>query len=238
MTGDNTTRTENEALQHALNVFAAYREGDLSIDDQHTHIRFVAEPDTGRLVASVPAATFFAHQLLLHIPEETDDALALLLSAEEIEESHATDRWLAFHLSQTGSSESADTASSEPGREMPEHTSWAAFWIDSAKHGQWVFDGDAFMAPNPAASRETAICKQLNARPDDLATLCIKQTGADLAKDPVCVGVDPGGLYVRLAHGVVRVSFPPPQRPGDGSPPSVETLDSLVQRLIDDANLN
>lgn len=235
---DKQAAIEREALNHALNVLAAYREGALAIDDQHTHVRFVTEADSGRLIASVPAATFFASQLVLHVPEETDDALALLLSAEEIPDSHATDRWLAFHLAQTGASEGADPTAAEPGREMPEHTRWAALWIDSAKHGEWVFDGDAFMAPNPAAAQEAAVCRALNARPDDLATLCIKHSGADLAAAPVCVGVDPGGLYIRLAHGVVRLPFPEPEASAEGKGPAVETIDSLVERLLSDATLD
>ncbi len=221
---------EQQALDHALDVFAAYREGDLSIDDQHTRIRYITEPSTGRLIASAPAATFFGSQLILHVPDETDDALDLMLSAEEIEESHATDRWLAFHLSPTGSSASSDAGSTEPGREHPEHTKWAAFWIDAAKHGPWVFDGDAFMAPNPAASQEPAVCKRINQRPDDLRRLCLQHTGADNADNPVCVGVDPKGIYARLAHGVVRIPFPEPA-PEDAA--SIETLDTLVDRLLD-----
>lgn len=222
-------RAEREALDHALRVFGAYREGSLTIDDQHTKIRFVTEPATGRLIASAPAATFFGSHLVLHVPEETDDALAMLVTAEEVEESHATDRWLAFHLSSTGYSESSGAEGGEPGREMPEHTRWAALWVDSAKHGPWVFDGDPFMAPNPAAGQEAGVCKRLNADRGALSRVCTRVTGAELAGDPVCVGVDPGGLYVRLAHGVVRVPFP---EPGDGEGASIETLDTLVDRLM------
>jgi hypothetical protein len=220
---------EREALDHALAVFASYREGDLTIDDQHTRIRFVADPGTGRLIASVPAATFFSGHLVLHVPEETDDALALLLSAEEIEESHATDRWLAFHLSSSGYSESSDADAGEGGREMPEHTRWAAFWVDSAKHGPWVFDGDPFMAPNPASAQEPAVCKRVNASPDALKRAVEAATGARGVEGPVCVGVDPRGLYVRLAHGVVRVPFPDR---GEGEGASIETLEGLVDRLL------
>jgi len=222
-------RAEREALEHALRVFSSYREGDLTIDDQHTRVRFVTEPSSGRLIASAPAATFFGSHLVLHVPDETDDALALLLSAEEIEESHATDRWLAFHLSPSGQSASSDPDAGEGGREMPEHTRWAAMWVDSVKHGPWVFDGDAFMAPNPAASQEAAVCRRVNADRGRLGRACVAVTGADVGEDPVCVGVDPGGLYVRLAHGVVRLPFP---GPGDMGAEEIETLDSLVERVL------
>ena len=207
-------RAEQTALDHARSVLSAYREGVLFMDDQHAPIHFVTEHESGRLIASVPAATFFASQHALFVPEETDDALQLLLSCEEIEESVSTDRWIAFHMGDS---------------EFPEHTRWAAFWIDSAKHGPWVFDGEAFMAPNPVAQLEPKTCKAVNARRDDLARVTAQLTGADATEGALCVGVDPGGLYVRLRHGVVRVPFPEPE---DKQEPTIETLDSLVDRLL------
>ncbi|MFI4853897.1 MAG: hypothetical protein ACIAQF_02825 [Phycisphaerales bacterium JB065] len=205
-------RAEHEALDHARSVLSAYREGVLFMDDQHTPIHFVTEHATGRLIASVPAATFFASQHALFVPEETDDALQLLLTCEEIEESDSTDRWIAFHMGES---------------EHPEHTRWAAFWIDSAKHGPWVFDGEAMMVPNPVADLEPKTCKTINARRDELARVTAELTGADATDGALCVGVDPGGLYVRLRHGVVRVPFPEPDEES-----TIETLDSLVERLL------
>lgn len=207
-------RAEHAALDHARSVLSAYREGVLFMDDQHAPIHFVADHGTGRLIASVPAATFFASHHAMYVPEETDDSLQLLLSCEEIEECFATDRWMAFHMGDS---------------EFPEHTKWAAFWIDSAKHGPWVFDGEAFMAPNPVAELEPKACKKINSRRDDLARVTAELTGADATEGALCVGVDPGGLYVRLRHGVVRVPFPEPEE-GEGS--TIETLDTLVERLL------
>lgn len=207
-------RAEHTALDHARSVLSTYREAILFMDDQHTPIHFVSDHDTGRLIASVPAATFFASHHAMFVPEETDDALQLLLSCEEIEECFATDRWMAFHMGDS---------------EFPEHTKWAAFWIDSAKHGPWVFDGEAFMTPNPVAKLEPKACKAINARSNDLARVTAALTGADATEGALCVGVDPGGLYVRLRHGVVRVPFPEPE---DQDEPTIETLDTLVERLL------
>ncbi len=203
---------EEQALAHARRVFEAYREGILHLDDQQTDVRFVTDHDTGRIVASVPAATFFAGQHVLFVPEETDDALQLLCSAEEVPESAMTDRWIAFHV--------AD-------EDHPEHTRWAAFWIDAAKHGPWVFDGEALMVPNPVAAQEPSICKRVNASPAELERVCAERTGAEETSGALCVGVDPGGLYVRLRHGVVRVPFPEPEVDH-----RIETLESLVDRLL------
>lgn len=234
MTTDREQHAELEALTHAKRVLAAYREGDLTIDDQHTKIRFVNEHASGRLIASVPSATFFGSHLLLSVPSETDDALHLMLTAEEIEESRVTDRWLAFHLSQSGYSESSTDEGAEQGREYPDHTKWAAFWIDSAKHGPWVFDGDALMLPNPLAELEPSVCKQLNQDKPLLAKLCAVHTGAEEAgeqpsDEPTCVGVDPAGIYARLAHGVVHIPFPDP---ADGTDAKVETVETLIEDLL------
>ncbi|MCG8443337.1 MAG: hypothetical protein MI723_16160, partial [Caulobacterales bacterium] len=154
---------EHEALGHAQSLFASYREGLLLLDHDHTPIRFVTEHASGRMIALVPAATFESAHPTLFIPEESDSSLQMLVTPEEIEESATTDRWMAFHISEA---------------DHPDHTHWAAFEIDSAKHGRWVFDGDPFMAPNPAAELEPRVCKRLNADPERLAKLTTLLTGA------------------------------------------------------------
>ncbi len=161
--------------------------GRLRFDEHATRLKYIFNPRDGRLVASVPNAIFFAAELVLDIPEENDDALQLLVTAEECPESAATDRWLAYHGE-------------------PEHVRWATFGIDSARHGPWVFDGDALTIPNPLAADEPAICKRLNTNPISLAALSQRFAGVPIPK-PVCVGVDPRGLHIRASFGVVRVRF-------------------------------
>ncbi|MDX2116511.1 MAG: hypothetical protein SFZ24_12950, partial [Planctomycetota bacterium] len=150
-------------------------------------IKYVIDPLTGRLVASVPVAVLLSGQHLLWVPEESLDALQLLLSADELAEGAATDRWRVFHGE-------------------PEHVRWAQFWIDGARHGPWVFDGDALAAPNPLAADEPGLCKSLNADKGALAALCQRFAGV-VVPDPVCVGVDPRGVHVRARFGVVRIRF-------------------------------
>lgn len=207
------TDTERAALEHAVAVLHACREGVLMVDGHPVPIKFITEHDSGRLVASVPAATFFQGDHTLFVPDETDDALQLLLSAEELQESATTDRWLGYHLGES---------------EFPEHTRWAAFWIDSAKHGPWVFDGDPFMAPSPLATLEPKLCKHINAQQPALERLTTMTTGADETQGALCVGVEPPGLYVRLRHGVVLVPF-------DKSSDSVEAVESLIDHMLQNA---
>jgi hypothetical protein len=150
-------------------------------------IKFVIDPASGRLIAGVPAAVFFAPELLLYVPEGTEDALQLLVSAEEEDEGPLTDRFTAYH----GPSE---------------HVRWAGLMIDSARHGPWVFDGDAMMRSSRLAEAEAGLCKTVNADKGALVRAC-QRYGGVVAPDPVCVGVDDGGLHVRVRFGIVRVRF-------------------------------
>ncbi len=178
---------EAAALEHAQDALIADCTGVLSFSEHSIPIRYVIDNETGRLISSLPVAALLATEHILFVPEETDDALQLMLTPEEIPESLATDRYLAYHGD-------------------PEHIKWAACWIDSAKHGPWVFDGEALMRPNPLAADEPALCKLLNGDDAKLAALAQRHAGL-VVPSPVCVGVDPNGMHVRARFGVVRVRF-------------------------------
>lgn len=209
MQSDSHDTADAEALDHARRVLAASREGVLLLDERSIPIRFVIANTDGRLIASVPAAALLQASLTLMVPEDSDEAVQLLLSPEQVEESIETDRWMAHHL-RAG--------------EEPEHVRWAALWIDSAKHGPWVFDGEAFMAANPAGAVEPRLCSRLNADRAALRTLVSEHTEIDV-EDPVCVGVDGWGLLVRARFGVVRVWF-------DGDAHSAAEAEAAVNALI------
>ena len=179
---------ERDALETAYRFLMANREGVLCFDDNHIPVKFVTDNSTGRLVMSVPVAVFFTLEHILFVPAETDDAMQILLSPEQIEECPATDRWLAFH-------------------KESEHVRWATCWIESVKHSPWVFDGEALTRPNALAGSEPALVKELNADRAGLAGLCKRATGAEV-EEPLCVGVDQDGVYVRARFGVLRVPFP------------------------------
>lgn len=178
---------DQAALDHAVDVFTAHCEGYLRIDEQGFVLKYIIDPENGRLVASAPVAVFHAAEHVLFVPEETDDALQVLLSAEEMQEGVATDRWLAYHAT-------------------PDHVRWASFWIDGARHGPWVFDGEAIGFPNPLGHEEAALCKALNEDKAKLAALCQRYAGT-VVPTPVCVGVDPRGIHVRARFGIVRARF-------------------------------
>lgn len=184
----NEARSEAEALEFAHQTLAASREGVLRINGEDSvAVKFTTSNADGRVVASVPVATFFASEIILFVPEEKEGNLSLLLSAEELDEGPETDRWTAFHTES-------------------EHVRWGIFYVDAAKHAGWVFDGDAMMRPNMLAEAEPALVKKLNADKGKLVKLCQRFAGV-VVPDPVAVGVDQGGVHVRARFGVVRVAF-------------------------------
>lgn len=178
---------ERAALIDAKRYLASYREGVLAFDGQQIPVKFVSDHADGRLVMSAPAAVFFAHEHVLWVPEETLDSMQLLVSAEEVGESGATDRWQAYHGD-------------------PEHVRWAACWIDSVRLGGWVFDGDAMSGPNPLAGVESSVVREVNADREGLRRMCEAKLGMAV-ESPLCVGLVPEGLHVRARFGVVLVAF-------------------------------
>jgi hypothetical protein len=198
--------SEDAALRHALQVLAASREGVLLFNDQHVPVKFVTDPATGHPIMSVPAAVLLATDHTLMVPEDSDDALQLMITPDAVEESIITDRWMAYHGT-------------------PDHVRWADAWVESAKHGPWVFDGEAMMRRNPLAGAEPGICKKLNADKAALAKLCQRFAGVPVPV-PTCVGADPDGLYIRAAFGVVRVPF---EQPAEDAAAVDETVAAMLK---------
>lgn len=196
---------EAPALEHAQQCLVSLTEGALRFDDHGLLLKFVHDPANGRLVAPVPVAVFSAAEHVLFLPDETPDALQLLVSPEEVGESATTDRWMMYHGE-------------------PEDVRWASFWIDGGRHGPWVFDGEALAIPNPLVRDEPSLCKTANADRARLAAACQRFAGV-VVPDPVCVGVDPRGLHVRARFGVVRVCF-------DESGRSVADAAAALTRLL------
>ncbi len=199
-----------EALETAIALFRAERTGELAFDEHVRPIRFVTDNETGHIVAPVMVAVLQCFEAVLHVPEESDDALQLLLTPEAMDgESHAAaDRWRIHHGE-------------------PQESRWARFHIESARHGPYVFDGAVFMGPNPVAGVEAALCRRLNEDPDLLGKVCERAAHFSIAS-PVCVGLDPDGVHVRARFGVVRVEFPHRAH-------GAHDAERLVEELLKDA---
>lgn len=198
---------EQRALAEALELFDSSREGAVLADDAAWPVRFVCCGTSGKLILSCPEEVLDLHEHILFIPEEKEDALQLLITPQRCDDCSTTDHYLAYNGKPEGVNAPA----------------WAECWVDAARHGPWVFDGEPFMAPNPLAPIEPALCKQLNADRAALARVCRRFAGLDIPQ-PTCVGVIPSGLHIRARFGVVRVPFPRRMPAPDDARRAVEAM--------------
>lgn len=134
---------------------------------------------------------------VLFVPEESDEALQLLVDAEpaDPDRDEACDRWRIYHGE----------------ARWPR---WMVMAIDSAKLADAVIDGSALMKPNPLRDVEPGICGVANGRLDALRELCRQLIGV-APVEPRLVGVDPLGMDVRARFGVVRLVLEHPVRTPD-----------------------
>lgn len=178
---------EGAALKRALRLLADNREGKVAFEEHVVPMRFIRTPRSGHVLASVPVALLMADEIVLYVPDESDDALQLLLTAEQVDESAMTDRYNAYFPE-------------------PDHVRWAEMYIDAGRLDEYVFDGEALMTPNPLASCEIDLLKALNADREALraaTALCASRE----VTEPVAVGVDPLGADIRARFGIVRLPF-------------------------------
>jgi hypothetical protein len=189
-------------------MYRGHTSGVLSFDDNVMDLKFVTTDD-GHLIAPVMVVCFDAMNTVLFAPEEDDDAIQLLLTLEELGgidfDSADTDRWRVYHGE-------------------PVDVRWAKLWVESAKLGPVVFDGEALATPNRFASVVSTWCRELNADSARLRALCEKTVHVDV-EAPTAVGLDPDGIDVRARFGVIRVPF-------DQSLESTDDIESAIAGLL------
>lgn len=158
-------------------------------DERVEQIRYVIGSD-GNLLAPLPAVAGEADQTIVYIPREEQDAMEIMVTLDAPElDSPDTDRWMIYH-----------------GKPLPGMLTTRMF-IEAAKFHMYVVDGDKIRQVNPLASIEPRLCKEVNqSHRDALRELCRIMNNVDV-KDPRLVGVDPWGLDVRAAFGIVRLPF-------------------------------
>lgn len=178
-----------DALTSAIDALHASREGVLIYGDRHTKVRFVTCNESGRIVMAAPEAAGEVPEALLCVPDESADALQLLMAIVPIEECTATDRWCVFHGPQ-------------------DHPRWVMGQIESARKGPWVFEGEDLTQPNILIHDEAALVRELNADREALRAICAAAGHA--VESPTAVGVHQRGLHIRVKYGVVAIRFPHP----------------------------
>ena len=191
-----------------------WRSGVILADTTPYDTRFVAHPATGALLFAVGKDVADAQELVLWAPEESYDAMQVLLGPTEINDSDWTpelegvrDRYLAYH-----------------GR--PPSARWLLAIADAVKWRDEVHEGEEVLRPNALRSVESKLLKMIN--PDGhAAALCARFADATV-HEAVAVGVDEWGLDVRSRVGVLRVSFV------DG-PVEPDDAEALLRGMIDDA---
>ncbi len=184
------------------------------VDDAAFSLRTVIAPPVNRLIADLPDSLRDAEQAALHIPDERDDALHLLVTPEPIDPEQPPpgvgewlDRFIAYHL---------QWRTRTP----------ALLRIEAAKWDGEVVDADELDLTNPLAGIEFKLLRTLNADRARLSTICRARADTD-EHEPVAVGIDPDGLDIRVRIGVVRCHC------GDLDL-SPEHAEASVQRLIEE----
>jgi hypothetical protein len=194
-----------------LRLIRAHKTATLLSGDRATPVRYVIDNATGALVAPVERELLGLDDYLLMIPDDSFDAIQIHAAPTLVDHraDESCDRHLAYHGVQDPSA-------------------WVHFKIFSAKGthpslGALVVDGDALALPNPLRAVEPRACKQLNADPLALASLCKRCAGVSIER-PVAVGVDPDGFDVRAKFGIVRVELHPSIDDPDRLAPALAAL--------------
>jgi len=176
-------------------------QGLILFDGEVRPIRIVVAPD-GRLVASMMVAMLTAGDVVLHLPDEDENALQLMVTIEPIDEhgpdGGLADRWRIHHGE-------------------PPDVRWGAMTIDAARFRGYFLDAEAFALSNPLAADEPALCSEANADIAGLRRIAVAEARrrgrppADWGLEaPRLVGVDPEGFDLRGSYGMLRVPTAPP----------------------------
>jgi len=181
----------DEAVDRTLEFLHANPKGFIRFDGDRVAIKVIVAPD-GSIVAPVMESMLLAVDVSLELPDDGEDSLQVMVTLERLDPegplAGLCDRWRAYHGD-------------------PEDVRWAHMQIDASRFRQWFVDGEALMVANPLAKDEASLLKALNAQPRAFLKAFCTACKVD-CKDPVAVGVDPGGVDIRRAHDTARLPFP------------------------------
>jgi hypothetical protein len=182
---------DQQLLTAARSTLRAWTGGMLRFDEHVRQLKYVIAPD-GRLVAPAMVAMLSTLDTALHIPEEDEDGLQLLVELHEFDaegaEGALADRWRIYHGA-------------------PDDMLWAVMDIDLARFHGGTLDGEAMVLPNALAPYEAALCKLVNDGHREALAAALQGKLNITASDPLLVGVDPTGIDVRADRGVVRLQL-------------------------------
>lgn len=178
-----------------LAALRRHHRGLLRVSERVDAVRFVLDA-LGRgpvLVATGDALD--ETDLVLHIPDDGDEALHILGHPEALDPAvdEGCDRWQFYHgLHATGRVRDAKFMRLKP---------------ESLRLAESVLDADDVDLSNPWRKEEPGLVKLLNSDATRLKRLCVTWAKVEVPA-PVTVGMDAGGFDVRASAGIVRVEFP------------------------------
>ena len=184
-------RMRDEAVDQTLAFLHANLRGHIRFDGERVPIKVIVAPD-GRIVAPVMESMLRSVEVVLELPDDGDEGLQVMVTLERLdpEGEHAglCDRWRAYHGD-------------------PDDVRWALMQVDASRFGAWFVDGEALTEANPLAKDESALLRALNAQPRSFLKAFCTTCKVD-CREPVAVGLDPGGIDIRRAHDTARLPFP------------------------------
>ncbi len=170
---------EAGAAEMVRRQLLSHHQGVLISDAGIETCRYVIDGQRDRVITTLPKAVLDAAEHVLHIPDEGDDSLQLLLDTPELlDEARdaVCDRWLAAHAKPEGV--------------------WMAMALISARLGGDVLDADEITPINPLGEADAKLCRALNAQPwGVLASL--GEFSSPSESGAVVVSVDPEGATLR-----------------------------------------
>ncbi len=181
---------DSEQLNEARRHVRRFRRGVLRIDGEVAPCAFVIDGADGRFVLPSDEDLTHASDIVLYVPDDGFNEMALLINpAGQVGSfDEARDRYLAYH----GRAEAIE---------------WFRCDLDSAKWGGEIYEGADLLGPNTLRAIEPGLCKMLNADRDVLARVSELLTRVH-PENPLCVGVDQLGMDVRTRVGIIRVEWP------------------------------
>ncbi len=191
-----------------LSCLREHYAGLLAVGERMDPVRFVLD-ESGRVILAAAKDALEEEYLTLHVPDDSDEAVHLLGRVSPLDPARdaACDRYRVYFGE-------------------PRQHGWLALTPDSIKCGGDLFDGPEVALSNPFAAREPGACRELNAHPGRLIALVLRLNLGEPIRDPRIVGVDPRGIDIRGAWGVLRVEF---LRPIDDPSLAADAVTALIR---------
>lgn len=179
---DSPARTIAAALR-------SHARGVLCVIEMIERVRWVVEPKSGVLVAATKLPIEPGDSVTLFVPDEGRESAQVHATATVLDAGADTpevDRWKAYHLKPRGT--------------------FVLMKPEGFKLGGLVADPGVLDLRNPLFADEPRLIRFANSRRAGLASACERASGGPVEM-PLCVGIDPYGLDVRTALGILRIEF-------------------------------